>query len=167
MSQMIMYEEEYRQVSFLLNRLYREANTRACYIIDKNGQLVAQAGETQGMDSTSLSSLIAGSIAATGSLAKLMGEKEFLSVFHEGVKDHMHVSVVGQRVILVVLFDQRSSLGLIRLRVRKITDELDKIFVALAAKVASPTKQTPFSEITDEDIDSLFQDDEIEGIFKE
>lgn len=167
MSQMIMYEEEYRQISFLLNRLYREANARACYIIDKNGQLVAHAGETQGLDSTSLSSLIAGSIAATTSLAKLMGEKEFLSVFHEGIKDHMHVSVVGLRVILVVMFDQRSSLGLIRLRVKKITDELDKIFVSLAEKVASPTKQTPFSEITDDDIDSLFQDDDIDKIFKE
>lgn len=167
MSQMIMYEEEFRQISFLLNRLYREANTRACYIIDKNGQLVAHAGETQGIDATSLSSLIAGSIAATASLAKLMGEEEFQSVFHEGQKEHMHVSVVGQRVILVVLFDQRSSLGLIRLRVRKITEELDKIFVSLAQKVTSPSKQTPFSEITDADIDSLFQDDDIDNIFKE
>ncbi len=164
---MIMYEEEYRQISFLLNKLYREANARACYIVDKNGQLVANAGETQGLDATSLASLIAGSIAATASLAKLMGEHEFLSVFHEGQKDHMHVSVVGQRVILVVMFDQRSSLGLIRLRVRKISDELEKIFLSPAAKVASPKKQTPFSEITDDDIDSLFQDDDIEKLFNE
>ncbi len=164
---MIMYEEEFRQISFLLNRLYREANARACYIIDKNGQLVAHAGETQNIDAVSLASLIAGSIAATASLAKLMGEKEFSSIFHEGQSDHMHVSVVGQRVILVVLFDQRSSLGLIRLRVRKISDEMEKIFVALAQKSNAPQKQTPFSEITDDDIDSLFQDDDIENIFKE
>lgn len=164
---MIMYEEEFRQISFLLNRLYREANTRACYIIDKNGQLVAHAGETQNIDAVSLSSLIAGSIAATGSLAKLIGEKEFSSVFHEGQTEHMHVSIVGQKVILVVLFDQRSSLGLIRLRVRKISEEMDKIFMTLAQKSATPQKQTPFSEITDDDIDSLFQDDEIENLFKE
>lgn len=167
MSQMIMYEEEFRQISFLLNRLYREANTRACYIIDKNGQLVAHAGETQNIDAVSLSSLIAGSIAATGSLAKLIGEKEFASVYHEGHSEHMHVSIVGQRVILVVLFDQRSSLGLIRLRVRKISEEMDKIFTTLAQKSSGPQKQTPFSEITDDDIDSLFQDDEIESLFKE
>ena len=167
MSQMIMYEEEFRQISFLLNRLYREANSRACYIIDKYGQLVVHVGETQCIDNTSLSSLIAGSIAATSSLAKLMGETEFLSVFHEGQKEHMHVSIVGQRVILVVLFDQRSSLGLIRLRIKKITEELDKIFVSLAQKVTAPNKQTPFSEITDDDIDSLFQDDDLDNIFKE
>jgi hypothetical protein len=83
----------------------------------KMDNLSPMPGETQGLDATSLASLIAGSIAATASLAKLMGEQEFLSVFHEGQKDHMHVSVVGQRVILVVMFDQRSSLGLIRLRV--------------------------------------------------
>lgn len=167
MSQMIMYEEEFRQISFLLNRLYREANSRACYIIDKNGQLVAHAGETQAIDSVSLSSLIAGSIAATGSLAKLIGETEFSSIFHEGQNEHMHVSVIGQRVILVVLFDQRSSLGLIRLRVRKISEEMEKIFATLAAKSTAPQKQTPFSEITDDDIDSLFQDDDVDNIFKE
>jgi hypothetical protein len=44
---------------------------------------------------------------------------------------------------------------------------LEKIFLSLAAKVASPKKQTPFSEITDDDIDSLFQDDDIEKLFNE
>jgi len=63
--------------------------------------------------------LTAGNIAATGGLAKLIGEREFSILFHEGERDNLHISIVGQRVILVVIFDQKSSLGLVRLRVKE------------------------------------------------
>jgi len=157
--QMIMYEEEYRQISQVIERLSREANARVCYLVDKNGQLIAGSGDTANIDATSLASLTAGNIAATGGLAKLLGEKEFSILFHEGEKDNIHISLVGQRVILVVIFDGRSSLGLVRLRVRKTTQELDNIFNNLARKAQSPSATpSPFAEITDADIDNLFQD---------
>jgi hypothetical protein len=65
---------------------------------------------------------------------------------------------VAQRVILVILFDERSSLGLVRLRVRKASDELGRIFDSLMSKVKEPTAPSILSEITDEDIDNLFKD---------
>ena len=68
---------------------------------------------------TSLASLAAGNIAATGGLASLIGEKEFSILFHEGERDNMHISVIDNRLILVVIFDKRSSVGLVRLRVRR------------------------------------------------
>ena len=77
---------------------------------------------------TSLSSLTAGNVAATGGIAKLLREKEFTSQFHEGEKTNVHITLVGSRVILVVLFDERSSLGLVRLRVKKATEELVRLF---------------------------------------
>ena len=113
--------------------------------------------ETENFDSTSLASLTAGNIAATGGLAKLIGEKEFSIIFHEGEKDNIHISIVGQRVILVVIFDSRSSLGLIRLRVKKASDELAVIFDELSKKAKElESRESPFAEITDEDIDKLF-----------
>ena len=65
-------------------------------------------------------------------LAKLIGENEFPNQFHEGAKDSLYMTLVGGRVVLVVIFDNRTSLGLVRLRIKKASDELDKIFVALA-----------------------------------
>jgi hypothetical protein len=61
----------------------------------------------------------------------------------------------------VVIFDQRSSLGLVRLRVKKASDELTVIFEDLAKKTAANAEQgggpdSPFAEITDDDIDNLF-----------
>ena len=156
--QMVMYEEEFNQIQAIVSRLVKEANARVVFIIDKNGQLIAQAGDTDQLDSTSLASLTAGNIAATGGMAKLLRENEFTTQFHEGEKQNIHIQLVGNRVILVVIFDNKTSLGLVRLRVKKASEELNGIFEALLRKVQDPTRETPFAEITDDDIDNLFND---------
>jgi predicted regulator of Ras-like GTPase activity (Roadblock/LC7/MglB family) len=128
------------------------------FIVDKNGQLISASGDIDNIDTTSLASLTAGNIAATGGMAKLLKENEFGTQFHEGESQNIHIQLVGNRVILVVIFDTRSSLGLVRLRVKKATEELVKIFESLVKKVKEPGQETPFAEITDEDIDNLFND---------
>ena len=45
---------------------------------------------------TSLASLTAGSIAATGGLAKIVGEEEFPIHFHQGERDNLHITLVGR-----------------------------------------------------------------------
>jgi predicted regulator of Ras-like GTPase activity (Roadblock/LC7/MglB family) len=158
--QMVMYDEEFKQINIVIDKLLREANAKVIFLVDKNGQLISGVGDVERFDTTSLASLTAGNIAATGGLAKLIGEKEFSILFHEGEKDNLHISIVGGRVILVVLFDNRSSLGLVRLRVKKASDELTVIFDGLMQKAEekekSGTADFPFAEITDDDIDNLF-----------
>ena len=156
--QMVMYEEEFRQIQAIVDALVQAANASVAFIIDKNGQLIAAGGDAAHIDTTSLASLTAGNIAATGGLAKLIGEKEFSILFHEGEKDNLHISIIGGRVILVVIFDSRSSLGLVRLRGKKASDELNKIFDGLMKKVQVPGAGSPFAEITDDDIDNLFSE---------
>src|SRR5512140_1528403 len=157
---LVMYEEEFQEVNDVIERLLQEANAKVIFLVDKNGQLISGVGDTERFDTTSLASLTAGNIAATGGMAKLIGEKEFSILFHEGEKDNLHISIVGGRVILVVLFDNRSSLGLVRLRVKKASDELNAIFDRLMQKAEAKEKsgdtEFPFAEITDDDIDNLF-----------
>jgi len=156
--QMVMYEEEFKLISAICERLTREANAKAVLLVDRNGQYITSHGEVDNLDTTSLASLTAGNIAATTGLAKLIGEKEFPNVFHEGEKDNLHLSIVAQRAILVVMFDQRSSLGLVRLRVKKASDELSHVFAAMLVKAQKHAKGTPFAEITEDDIDNLFSE---------
>ena len=158
----VMYEEEFRQIQEVLGRLRQESNARAAFLIDRNGQQIAANGENlESMDSTSLASLTAGNVASTDALAKLIGEQEFSILFHEGEKDNLHISIVGGKIIMVILFDERSSLGLVRLRVRKATAELSAVFESINRKqeedrAKGGTAESPFAEITDADIDSLF-----------
>ena len=155
---LVMYEEELQQISHVCDVLQRDSNSKAVLVIDKNGQSIAQSGEVEHLDVTSLSSLTAGNVAATGGIASLLSEKEFAGQFHEGEKTNVHISIVGARVILVVLFDERSSLGLVRLRVRKAATELTKVLDTLIAKSAAGNQPSVFAEITDDDIDNLFND---------
>src|SRR5690554_2348260 len=156
--QMVMYEEEFNQIQSIVGRLVKEANAQVVFIIDKNGQPIAEAGETEQLDTTSLASLTAGNIAATGGIAKLLRENDFSTQFHEGEHRNIHIQLVGNRVILVVIFDYKTSLGLVRLRVKKASEQLNAIFESLEDKAKSGAHATPFAEITDDDIDNLFND---------
>ena len=145
-----------------LKKLHQQANSKVVFLVDKNGQLIASAGDTHDIDTTSLASLTAGNIAATGGIARLLGEKEFTILFHEGEKDNIHISLIGQRIILVVIFDSRSSLGLVRLRVKKASETLAAIFEEITQKVEKEKgegklEEALFAEISDEDIDNLFR----------
>ena len=152
-----MYEEELEQINAICGGLHRDANAVAVLVIDKNGQSIAAAGDVDNLDVTSLSSLTAGNVAATGGIANLLQEKEFAGQFHEGERTNVHISIVGGRVILVILFDDRSSLGLVRLRVRKAAAALEGVLEVLVQKSQEGAANV-FAEITDDDIDNLFND---------
>jgi predicted regulator of Ras-like GTPase activity (Roadblock/LC7/MglB family) len=156
-----MYEEEFDRIKLLLDTLRMDASAKIVFLIDKNGQQIAAVGDVNLVDATSLASLTAGNVAATDGLAKLIGEKEFSILFHEGRKDNIHISIVGQRLILVVIFDERSSLGLVRLRVRKASAEMERVLNEMETKsqmVGIVETLSPFAEITDDDIDALFSE---------
>jgi predicted regulator of Ras-like GTPase activity (Roadblock/LC7/MglB family) len=157
-AQLVMYDEDYRRILQVIQRLVRDANAKGVFVVDRNGQLIGEAGELRGIDTTSLASLTAGCIAATGGLAKLVGEEDFPVHFHQGQRDNLHITLVSSRTILVVVFDDRSSLGLVRLRVKKAGGELARIFEELQKKTDQEQAKgnTPFAEITDDDIDNLF-----------
>ena len=157
---LVMYEEEFDGINSILGRLWVDANAKIVFLVDKNGQQIAAKGDLEKVDATSLASLTAGNVAATDGLAKLIGEKEFSILFHEGERDNIHISIVGQRLILVVIFDERSSLGLVRLRVRKAAADLEEILNQMASRAANEgaVATSPFAEITDDDIDKLFSE---------
>src|SRR4029450_3454618 len=158
MSPDVMFPEEQQQIALVCQRLHRDANAKAVLLIGRDGQPIAEAGEGGEIDVTSLSSLTAGTVAATGGISKILREKDFTSQFHEGEKTHVHITLVGGRAILVVLFDERSSLGLVRLRVKEAAEEMGPLFDVVTKKAASRAGTSVLSEITDSDIDNLFND---------
>jgi len=158
-TQLVMYDEDFRKVLAVTQRLVKDANAKGVFVVDRNGQLISEAGELRGIDTTSLASLTAGCIAATGGLAKIVGEEEFPVHFHQGQRDNLHITLIAGRIILVVVFDERSSLGLVRLRVKKAGAQLARVFEEIQKKSDQGGRGgsgTPFAEITDEDIDNLF-----------
>src|SRR6266850_3840594 len=126
----LLREQQYHKIKAVLARLRIDAGARVVLLVDKDGQQIAVQGEAGNLDTTSLASLVAGNVAATGGIAQLIGENEFPTLSHEGEKESVHISVIG-RVLLVVVFDDRSSLGLVKLRSKQISQELASAFTEI------------------------------------
>jgi predicted regulator of Ras-like GTPase activity (Roadblock/LC7/MglB family) len=157
----IITEQDYTRFMGVLETLDRSANAKFVFLLDKSGQQVAATGELTEVDPTSLASLTAGNVAATEGVAQLVGENEFTTLFHEGKRESLHISVVGGRLILLVVFDERSSVGLVRLRVEQCSPQLQEIVQDMFARAdggEAPVAEgaSVLGEISDADLDSLF-----------
>lgn len=153
----IMHEEQYQRLRDILHKLRLDSFSKVVFLVDKNGQQIAVQGDVGNLDTTSLASLAAGNVAATGGMARLIGEREFPTLSHEGERESIHICIIG-RALLVVVFDERSSLGLVKLRVKQASRDLSLLFDEIE-RVAAERKEDDealFAEITDDDIDSLF-----------
>ena len=153
----VLFAEEAQLLQARCGELCESAYANAVFLIDRDGQLLAQAGVTDRIDVTSLASLAAGNVAATDGLAQLIGEEKFPVQFHEGERESIHISQVGARFILIVLFDQRSSVGLVRLRVRKAQGPLLELFEQVRARSQS-RQESALPALSDDEIDNLFSD---------
>jgi predicted regulator of Ras-like GTPase activity (Roadblock/LC7/MglB family) len=152
---LMLREQQYHQIKAVLARLRIDSAARVVFLVDKDGQEIATQGEVGNLDTTSLASLAAGNVAATGGMAQLIGEKEFPTLSHEGEKESIHISVIG-RLLLVIVFDERSSLGLVKLRSKQVSHQIAAMIEEIS-KSDYEDLDSPFAGITDEDIDSLFR----------
>jgi predicted regulator of Ras-like GTPase activity (Roadblock/LC7/MglB family) len=111
----VIGEQEYAAINDCLRGFLRESQAKCAILVDRDGQMLARQGFTQDLDTVSLAALTAGAIASTQEIAKLLGEPEFTVLFHQGLHDHIHFSLVGSRAIMMSVFDDRTTIGLIRL----------------------------------------------------
>lgn len=155
-------KEDHRRIMEHLDVLLKESNSRCAMLVDRTGQLLANAGERLSFDPTAFASLTAADFSANDQLAKMIGEPEFASLFHQGEKESMYLADVARRVILVVLFDQRTTVGMVRLRVKQTVIDLSKLFDEMFARAASgdqqPKKAGGLLEGAEDEIDKLFGD---------
>src|SRR5438128_6534034 len=142
-----MREQRYHQIKAVMARLRLDSAARLVVLVDKDGQQIAVHGELGELDTTSLASLVAGNVAATGGMAKLIGEREFPTLSHEGERESIHISVIG-RVLLVVVFDDRSSLGLVKLRSRQVSQQIATMIEEIVRTDFNDV-ESPFAGITD------------------
>ncbi len=154
-------ESDYRRISEYLTELLRESDARCAMVVDRTGQLLATAGEALSFDPTVFASLTAADFSANDQLAKMIGEPEFASLFHQGEKESMYLADVGRRLILVVLFNQRTTVGLVRLRVKQTVQDLSQLLNEMFGRPShgQPEPQKGgLLEGAEDEIDKLFDD---------
>jgi len=161
-SNIVLYEAEYVRLKSILAKTQRELGIDLILLINRDGHQIASEGPARDIDLTALSSLASANLAATNGLARLVGEPEFSILYHQGKHRNIHISDVARRYCLVLVFDEKVSLGLVRLRVKHTTAYLEEVFKLFARRMetkkpapAEAVNSSPLN-FTDEDIDKLF-----------
>jgi predicted regulator of Ras-like GTPase activity (Roadblock/LC7/MglB family) len=134
----VITQRDLEKINFCLNKMVSSSLAQSVLLIDRSGQLIAHHGNAPAIDMSSLSALTAANFGATAEIAKILGEEEFTLLFHKGRSENVYFSAIGEHVILVTLFDDRTSLGVIRLQIGKIIDELSKILSTIFEKKKVP-----------------------------
>ena len=149
-------ESDYKRITGHLTELLKESNARSALVVDRTGQLLATAGEALSFDPTVFASLTAADFSANDQLAKMIGEPEFASLFHQGEKESMYLADIARRVILVVLFDQRTTVGLVRLRVKQTVQDLGQTLDEMFSRASGASEKGGLLEGAEDEIDKLF-----------
>jgi predicted regulator of Ras-like GTPase activity (Roadblock/LC7/MglB family) len=127
----ILSEEDVKRIDTCLRKVLKKSAAVSAYLIDRSGQLVANCGSPATMDVSAFSALTAANFGATSEIAKLLGEQEFNLLFHKGQNENVYFSLVGENMIIVIVFDDRTTLGLVRLSINMIMDELLQILASI------------------------------------
>jgi predicted regulator of Ras-like GTPase activity (Roadblock/LC7/MglB family) len=150
-------EDDFGAITSSLQKFLLDSNARCALLVDRSGQLVATVGEQPAFDSTAFATLTAADFSANDQLAKLIGESDFNSLFHQGEKESMYLADIARRVILVVLFDTRTTLGLVRLKMKETVHDLTRLFEDVFTRGASGKAQPPgLLSGAEDEIDKLF-----------
>jgi predicted regulator of Ras-like GTPase activity (Roadblock/LC7/MglB family) len=156
----IVPSEEIAQIEDCLSHLVEDTGANHALLLDKSGQVIASHGETNRQDMTAMGALIAGVFASSREVAKLLREKDFRNLFHQGVREHIFIALIEDQWILCIIFNKGTHIGLVKVLTKKATDELATVL----ERVRSTHRQrddvlgSSFRTSMEDTIDLLFRD---------
>src|SRR5579862_950397 len=123
-ARLVFYEQDIEELNKTMADFLDRSQAKCALLIDKEGHLVTKKGFTKSFNTDSIAALVAGSFAATKQVAQLLGETEFSVIFHQGKNENIHIGLVAERALVVVIFDDRTTLGMVRLYAEELTTKL-------------------------------------------
>jgi predicted regulator of Ras-like GTPase activity (Roadblock/LC7/MglB family) len=125
---LMFYREEMSEINATLRGFLQRAKASAAFLVDKDGHLITREGVDDRIDVDAICGLVAGAFAATKQMALMLGEDTFLNLFHQGKRANIQVTLVGNRTILAVVFDDQTTIGMVRLYLAEAANTLTQIF---------------------------------------
>ena len=109
-----LIEEDIRRLDGELHELVEQSDATTALIIDKAGFLIASQGDTGQFDLTTIAALAAGAYMANQTIASLVQETNFNSIYHQGEKFSLLVMSVDENCLLTVIFRALVSVGAVK-----------------------------------------------------
>jgi predicted regulator of Ras-like GTPase activity (Roadblock/LC7/MglB family) len=161
LARLVFYAADVAKIDAILDEFLKDSQARAALIIDCEGHLVTKKGMTGAFNTDSMAALVAASFASTRELAKLLGESEFSVIFHQGKNENIHIGLVSSRALLVIIFDDRTTVGMVRIFCQELTGRIGEILKAAAAKHAASgdkSLEVGFEKAAENRLDEFFDE---------
>ena len=145
----VLFEEDAARISEILQDFLKETDAKTCLLIDRGGQLIAAEGDSASLDTMSLSALAAGAFASTNEIARLVGETEFTVLYHQGKKGHIHVSHVDDDTLMMAIFDDKTTVGIVRLYSRDTEERIAQVMKDSRSRQGNPPPEIKGFDLSD------------------
>lgn len=157
-ARLVFYEDDIEEINKTLSDFLDRSQSKCALLIDKEGHLVTKKGFTKSFNTDSIAALVAGSFASTREMAKLLGETEFTVLFHQGREENIHIGLVAERALVVVIFDDRTTLGMVRLYAEELTQRLSDTLLQSLEKNKDKSKEMTkeFGAASEKALDDFF-----------
>jgi len=161
LTNLIISDRELAIISTALNKLVLDTSASSVMLIDKSGQVIATQGSGVRRNATSLGALLAGAFSSSRHIAELLGEKDFRTIFQQGVNENIYTTLVEEQWLLVVVFDKLTHIGLVKVLSKKASDDLGRVLERVKADITrkkSSVINVEFRSSVEDTIDLLFRD---------
>ena len=161
LTNLVISDRELATITTSLNKLMSDTNATSVMLIDKSGQVIATQGNGTRRNATTLGALLAGAFSSSRHVAELLGEKDFRTIFQQGVHENIYTTMVEEQWLLVIVFDKLTHIGLVKVLSKKAADELGRILERVRAdttRTKSSVINVQFRSSVEDTIDLLFRD---------
>lgn len=153
LSHLVLTPEGIQEINSVLQDLVDKSESNAALLVEKSGQLISLYGEVDVRNTVALAALVGGAFASTKELGRLIGEEEFAMMYQQGRKSHIIIAALSTHDLLVVIFDDKTSIGLVKVMIKKAIDDLSGIVSKLRSQKEVPKS---FKDLIESELDSLF-----------
>jgi predicted regulator of Ras-like GTPase activity (Roadblock/LC7/MglB family) len=109
-----LIEEDIQQLDAALRELLKQTDASTAIVIDKGGFLINHQGDSQNFDLTTIAALASGAYLANQTIANLVHETNFNSVYQQGETHSMFAVSIDDQCLLLVIFAAQLSVGAVK-----------------------------------------------------
>src|ERR1700719_1433410 len=161
LTNLIISDHELGAISTSLNKIMNDTSATSVMLLDKTRQLISHQGTSTRRNATSLGALLAGAFSSSRHVAELLGEKDFRTIFQQGVHENIYTTMIEDQWLLVIVFDKLTHIGLVKVLSKKASDEMGRILERVRAdttRTKSSVINLQFRSSVEDTIDLLFRD---------
>jgi len=109
-----LVEEDIQRIDDVLREYLERSDATTAIVIDKGGFLIANQGDARRFDLTTIAALASGAYMANQTIANLVHEENFDSVYQQGEKFSMFVANIDECCLLMVVFSSKVGVGVVK-----------------------------------------------------